>query len=71
MSLIFIVSTLMVTGVTVCLVNACLPINRKTKIGLNAAVAICVVIWLWFALRVIHPANDGFQKQSNKLQLLT
>jgi len=57
--------------VTVCLVNACLPINRKMKIVLNVAVTIGVVIWLLITLRAIHRTNDGFQKQSKNLQLLT
>jgi hypothetical protein len=34
-------------------------------------VTIGVVIWLLITLRAIHRTNDGFQKQSKNLQLLT
>jgi hypothetical protein len=75
MSLISIVSTLIVIGVMVGLVNVCIPMNRKTKTSLNVVMAVGIVIWLLFALGLLRHTSQypqvisfhGHQSESQRI----
>ena len=58
MSLISLVITLIVVGVLLWLVNTYIPMDGKIKKILNAAVVICVVVWLLFAFGVLNHTGD-------------
>ena len=58
MSLIHVVLILIVVGVLLWLVNTYIPMDGKIKKILNAAVVICVVVWLLFAFGVLNHSGD-------------
>ena len=58
MSLISLVITLIVVGVLLWLVNTYIPMDGKIKKILNAAVVICVVVWLLFAFGILNHSGD-------------
>ena len=58
MSLISLVTTLIVVGVLLWLVNTYIPMDGKIKKILNAVVVICVVIWLLFAFGILNHSSD-------------
>jgi len=54
MSLINLVVVLIVVGVLLWLVNACIPMDRKIKNILNIVVVIAVVVWLLQAFGLLE-----------------
>ncbi|MGD1087927.1 MAG: Thivi_2564 family membrane protein [Verrucomicrobiota bacterium] len=58
MSLISLAVTLIVIGVLLWLVNTYIPMDGKIKKILNAAVVICVVVWLLFAFGILNHSGD-------------
>jgi len=58
MSLISLAITLIVVGVLLWLVNACIPMDGKIKKILNVVVVVCVVVWLLFAFGMLDHSND-------------
>ncbi|MBI3867226.1 MAG: hypothetical protein HY299_01740 [Verrucomicrobia bacterium] len=58
MSLISLVVTLIVVGVLLWLVNTYIPMDGKIKQILNAAVVVCVVVWLLYAFGILNHSGD-------------
>lgn len=58
MSLISVIVTLIVVGVLLWLVNACIPMDGKIKKIPNVVVMICVVVWLLFAFGILNHSGD-------------
>jgi len=58
MSLISLVVSLIVIGVSLWLVNTYLPMNGKIQKILNVVVVICVVVWLLVAFGVLDRSGD-------------
>lgn len=57
MSLISLIVTLVIVGVLLWLVNACVPMDGKIKKILNVVVVICVVVWLLYAFGLLDHAK--------------
>ena len=58
MTLISLVITLIVVGVSLWLVNTYIPMDGKIKQILNVVVVICVVVWLLFAFGILDRSSD-------------
>jgi hypothetical protein len=58
MSLISLITTLIIVGVLLWLINNYIPMDGKIKKILNVVVVICVVLWLLSAFGVLGHSGD-------------